>query len=123
VSENKGRWTTYHLNNNYQDNEGTKLDTSPKVDTTKVDTSENKVDSSINKVDSSKERLSKKELDNLIINACVNEHKTLEEIAVEVGKNTKYLKNKIFPRLLKEDKIERLYPTINHPNQAYKAKQ
>jgi hypothetical protein len=41
---------------------------------------------------------------------------------VIVGKDSKYLKNKIFPQLMKEGKLERLYPTLNHPNQAYKAK-
>ena len=35
-----------------------------------------------------------------------------------------YLKNKILPLLLAQERLERLYPTIpNHPNQAYRKKQ
>ncbi len=153
ISENKGRWTTYHLNENFEPQKigifsANKVDTSDvKVDTSdevKVDTSEVKVDTSDGvKVDTSevgfsdlkhnelikktksnqpKTRIKKPELFHLILNSCADEFKTLEEIAIEVGKESKYLKNKVFPELIKENKIERLYPTLNHPNQAYKVK-
>jgi hypothetical protein len=153
ISENKGRWTTYHLNENFEPQKGNisfgnKVDTSDaKVDTSdaKVDTFEVKVDTSSEvKVDTSKAglsdskkkhplertgenqskpRIKKPELYRLILNSCKDEFKTLEEIANDVGKESKYLKNKVFPELIKENKIERLYPTLNHPNQAYKAKE
>jgi len=142
ISENKGRWTTYHLNEQFRqilnpdkmDTSVNKVDTSANmVDTSAnmVDTSANMVDTSVNKVDTSvnnalnqivSKRISRNKLSQAIIESCTDEFKTLEEIAVIVGKDSKYLKNKIFPLMMKEGKLERLYPTLNHPNQAYKAK-
>jgi ATP-dependent DNA helicase RecG len=99
VSENKGRWTTYHLN------EHSPLENIPKVDTSayKVDTSAYKVDTSASKVDTSdleetRKRLPKSALEVKILKACTENYISLEEIAGIVNKNVKYLKNKVIPR-------------------------
>ncbi len=169
ISENKSRWTTYHLNidflvNKYDlekpkvdtsapkvdtsapkvDTSAPKVDTSaPKVDTSapKVDTSAPKVDTSVPKVDTSapkvdtsapkvdtsvlySKKLSIKELKASIIECCQSEYLSLEEIGNRIGRNTDYLKNKIFPELVDTGVLEKLYPDItNHPNQKYRAKQ
>ncbi len=146
LSESKGRWTTYHLNTDFSksnmDTSENKVDTSStdlivsldteavdsKVDTsnTKVDTSEIKVDTSSIKMDTSeavlpKERLKKEELEAIILSVCKDEFISIDEIAKLIHKDVKYLKNKIIPAMVKDGKLDRLYPTINHPNQAYKA--
>ena len=47
----------------------------------------------------------------------------LEEIATAVERNVRYLNNRIIPRMLEEQRLERLYPNVpNHPKQKYKAK-
>lgn len=140
-SENKGRWTTYHLNAQYLNEDqnssiesvnpnvdSPKVDSSVKVDSSKVDSSakvdSSKVDSSA-KVDSSEKssgkKLSRTELYENIRRSCENDFKTIEEIAAEVDRNPVYLKNKIFPAMIDLGLIERLYPNITHPHQAYKA--
>ncbi|MBR5978769.1 MAG: hypothetical protein IK033_07225 [Verrucomicrobia bacterium] len=48
--------------------------------------------------------------------------KTVEEIAVSVGRDKGYIRNKILPQM--ENVLERMYKDIpNHPGQKYKAKQ
>lgn len=118
-SENKGRWTTYHLNHQFlSDNESTEIKVdSSKVDSSKVDSS--KVDSS--KVDSQPKRLSKKDLYQMICSICKDDFKSIDEIAKEINRKTDYLKNKVFPEMLEGGYIERLHPNITHPHQAYKA--
>jgi ATP-dependent DNA helicase RecG len=133
IPVNKGRWTTYHLNTSI----ASKVDTSTsKVDTSanKVDTSANKVDTQQNNVDSfdtridnnkkitPKSRLKKEELESLILEACLEEHVSIVELSKIVNKDIKYLKNKVIPAMIKDGKLERLYPNINHPHQAYKAR-
>lgn len=115
VSENKGRWTTYHLNPDFTDDTVSKVDTS-KVDTSKVDTS--KVDTSQVK----SKKLTRGELYQEIIYVCSEDFKTLEEVSQVLGKSVNYLKNKVFPVMLDLGLLERLHPNINHPHQAYKAK-
>ncbi len=125
ISENKGRWTTYHLNS-----EGSEYFENRKISL--VDTSSNLVDTSVNKVDSStnivdtiksgnKERLKKTDLHLQIMEVCKDEFKSIDVISKTIIKDVKYLKNKIIPELVKSGKLERLYPNINHPNQAYKS--
>jgi hypothetical protein len=119
---------------------GRKVDTSStKVDTSnrKVDTSSNtkintafgrKVDTSFGrKVDTSAInekaviRLSKEELEQLIMRVCKNNYVKLEKIATIVCKSVDYLKNKIVPAMIKDGKLEKRYPyTHNHPEQGYK---
>ena len=147
-SENKGRWTSYHLNVKSElgvDSFTSKVDTSErdvdnsrsKVDTsdTKVDTSTSKVDTSDAKVDTStivadtdkpevinyKKRMSLNELEQSIIEFCAKDYRTLEEIAVAIRRETNYIKNKIIPDMVKQNKLEKKFPhTPNHPGQAYK---
>ena len=142
LSENKSRWTTYHLNttflNDTQNENCSNLDTStvnldssetltPKVDTStpKVDTSTPKVDTSTAKVDTSSDipkRLSNDELYTLILKSCNDNYLSLDDIAQRVNRKTDYLKNKIIPKLISIGRLERLYPhNINHPNQKYKS--
>jgi ATP-dependent DNA helicase RecG len=102
--------------------------------TSKVDTSANKVDTQQNNVDSfdtridnnkkitPKSRLKKEELESLILEACLEEHVSIVELSKIVNKDIKYLKNKVIPAMIKDGKLERLYPNINHPHQAYKAR-
>lgn len=143
LSDSKGRWTTYHLNTNYLDSvsieessiydfadnnvdtSGNNVDTSSK----NVDTSENNRDTSENNVDTSppfekRSYIKKVELENMILSTCNTDFKTLEELAISIAKNPKYVKNSIIPKLIESGKLERLYPKIiNHPHQAYKAKE
>ncbi len=138
-SDNNGRWTIYELNlpkvdssTQKVDSSETKVDSStPKVDSseTKVDSSTTqKVDSSNRKVDSSKtqkvdtpKKLSKEDLELLIMNICRNDYVTMENVAKEINRSFDYLKNKIFPKMIKTGKLKKKFPyTNNHPEQAYK---
>lgn len=173
ISENKSRWTTYHLNTNFENRAESdvveKVDTSqtltPDLDTSEqkassynalknshesstkkakssqtltpnLDTSGQKVESSLTltpnldtlknkakktaKVKSKK--LSKEELHGLIINSCLSEYLTIEQIALAVEKKPSYLQNEVMPYLVNSGKLQRLYPdNPNNPNQAYKA--
>lgn len=48
---------------------------------------------------------------------------SLEDIAAAIHKNARYLNNRIIPRMVSEQLLERLYPdNPRHPNQKYKAK-
>ena len=70
----------------------------------------------------SKKRLSKQQMNELIKAVCI-EWISLEDIALRIGKDYKYLRNHIIPRMLKEKTIEMLYPgTPTHPKQQYKIK-
>ena len=120
-SDNKRRWANYHI-------KGEKVDTSKteKVDTSsqKVDTSKaEKVDTSSQKVDTSNltKRISKGGLEFLIMDICNEKYVKMEVIAEQVGRSLDYLKNKIFPNMVKQGKLEKKYPlNPNHPEQAYK---
>jgi len=66
----------------------------------------------------------KEVMENIILNICKSEYKTLEELAISIDRNPKYVKNNIIPKLIDSGRLERLYPTkINHPHQAYKTKE
>lgn len=133
-SDNNGRWTIYKLK---QKVDTSKVDSSSKwidgeydrdreVDTSKVDTS--KVDTS--KVDTSKvdtsasnraNRLSKNDLERAIMRACLTDYVKMDEVAKTIGKSVDYLKNKIFPKMISDGKLEKRFPyTHNHPEQGYK---
>jgi ATP-dependent DNA helicase RecG len=69
-----------------------------------------------------KPRMKKEDLEQIILNVCKLEHKTLDEIGHLIDKAPKYLKKNIIPALVASGKLERLFPNIpNHPNQAYKS--
>ena len=143
-SDNKRRWANYHIkgekvatsDQKVATSKTKKVDTSdPKVDTSKtkkVDTSKTKkVDTSDPKVDTSKspkvdtsnltKRISKGSLEFLIMDICNEKYVKMEVIAEQVGRSLDYLKNKIFPDMVKQGKLEKKYPlNPNHPEQAYK---
>ena len=100
----------------------------PKLDTSSsnMDTSSSNVDTSISMdtlpLITGKPRMKKEDLEQIILNVCKSEHKTLDEIGHLIDKAPKYLKNNIIPSLVASGKLERLFPNIpNHPNQAYKS--
>lgn len=75
------------------------------------------------KVDTSKvaTRLSKNDLEKLIMQTCSQEYIKMEEVARIIGKSEDYLKNKIFPQMVKDGKLKKRFPyTHNHPAQGYK---
>ena len=128
-SDNNGRWTTYKIKHR-QANFEQKVDSSTEVDTSdeevdnqdkhvaKVDTSAQKVDTSAEKVAT---RLSREELEKLIMKICLDDYIKMEEVARQIGKSVDYLKNKIFPGMIKDGKLVKRYPfTHNHPEQGYK---
>ena len=52
---------------------------------------------------------------------CNEKYVKMEVIAEQVGRSLDYLKNKIFPNMVKQGKLEKKYPlNPNHPEQAYK---
>ena len=69
-----------------------------------------------------KKHLSYDEIANLIC-GIAKDFLGLEDIAYLIGRNVRYLNNKIIPRMIEEQRLERLYPDIpKHPKQKYKAK-
>lgn len=75
-----------------------------------------------NMATSSKKKLSKLQMNKLIKTVCVD-WISLEDIALQIGRDYNYLRKFIIPRMLKEKIIEMLYPgTPNHPKQQYKIK-
>ena len=148
-SDNKRRWANYHIKGEKVATSDQKVATSnQKVATSKtkkvatseqkVDTSEQKVDTSEQKVDTFKtkkvdtsdqkvdtsnltKRISKGGLEFLIMDICNEKYVKMEVIAEQVGRSLDYLKNKIFPNMVKQGKLEKKYPlNPNHPEQAYK---
>lgn len=107
-SDNNGRWTTYKIKQ--------KVDTSSR----KVDTSDRKVDTSNGNIDK-RSRLSKEELEIEIMRICKSNYIKMENVALALGKSVDYLKNKVFPQMIKDGKLEKHFPfTHNHPEQGYK---
>jgi len=71
---------------------------------------------------SKKDNLYRKKMINSILEI-TKDFITLEEIAEKLNKNKRYIKNEIIPKMVKDGKLQRLYPdTPNHPKQKYKAK-
>jgi predicted HTH transcriptional regulator len=74
------------------------------------------------KKNKNKKRLSKQEFEKSLLSICAS-YTSLEELANKLDRNIDYLKNFIIPVLLKDGKLERLYPdTPNHPKQKYRLK-
>ena len=83
-------------------------------DDKKVATSKSNVATSI------KKRMSREELQTLIITIC-NEWISLEDLSVKIERDSTYLRNHVIPLMLASKKLQMLYPgTPNHPNQQYK---
>ncbi|MGM9777115.1 MAG: AAA family ATPase, partial [Prevotella sp.] len=67
-----------------------------------------------------KEWESYKDICKRIVSSTV-EWTSLNEISAKVGRNPKYLRNKIIPRMISEGKLLLKYPdTPKHPNQKYR---
>ncbi len=122
-SDNNGRWTIYKIKRKVDTSSETSdnkciVNNSGKVSDRKVDTSDRKVDTS--GVDM-RPRLNKDELEQQIMQACKDEYMKMEEVANAIGKSVDYLKNKVFPQMIKDGKLEKHFPlTHNHPEQGYK---
>lgn len=137
LSNSKGRWTTYHLNTSFNvgdkdsvvRNNGGAIDIAkditltPNLDTLtpNLDVLTPNLDTSVKTIDSTSKRMSRAEVESKILTICKDHYKSSEEIAKELNRNVNYIKNDFIPKLIKEEKLLRLYPTINHPHQAYKA--
>lgn len=146
LSENKSRWTTYHLNTDYANDVEKESDTNLDTSAVNLDSSEisdyvpdykngKEIQESITltpnldtltpNLDTSNQKcskkLSKEELHKLIIEACKSNYITIEQIALAVNRSQAYLQNEVLPFLVSHGNLERLYPdNPNHPNQAYK---
>ena len=116
LSENKSRWTTYHLNTEYSigiiliddtSNDDTSNDDTSNDDTSNDDTFKLKVMTS---------------LQNKIIEACTIEYISIEEISNKVERSISHLKNRIIPDMVKNGFLIRLHAKINHPEQKYISK-
>lgn len=87
----------------------------------KVATSDEKVATSNEKVATPiPKRMRKEELRNEIIKYC-SEWRTASEIAVHVGRNKQYIRNKILPEMA--GVLQMLFPKENHPGQKYKVRE
>ena len=67
-----------------------------------------------------KKRYSKEEMRSLIVSYC-SEWRTAEEIALTVGRDIVYIRDRVLPQL--SDVIEKMYDIPHHPRQKYRAKQ
>lgn len=117
ISDNKGRWTTYHLNKAYPTKQGSSNEGSSNGGSSNGGSSNE--GSSIE--GSKKKRLTNEELTTLIKEVCSNEYKSLEEIGKEVERTAKHLSERIIPKMIENGELIKQYPD-NHPNQKYKTK-
>ena len=75
-----------------------------------------------NMASSVKHRISRKEMQTIILQNS-KEWITIDELAALIGRNPKYLRNFIIPAMLSSAKMKMMYPdNPNHPKQRYKAK-
>lgn len=145
LSESKSRWTTYHLN--YEDNvdstisnvdsSASNMDSSMGININPAtvgakDTNSKSVDDYNDNMDSSdvisvdtstskQTRFEFEEIASKIIEICLLAYKSVAQIAQELNKSEKYLKNSILPKLISNEKLTKLHAD-NHPNQKYIAK-
>ena len=139
ISENKNRWTTYHLNSEFLNNNiividgtetnldgseanldgsGANLDGSE----TNLDGSEANLDSK-NSVNEIPKKISKERMFEIIQQLCKDTYLSTEDIATRVGRSTEYLKNDIIPKMIENELLVRLYPeNLYHPQQKFKTK-
>ena len=79
-------------------------------------------DSSFKNDDSGKKKKASQKLRDAILAAC-KEYTSVEDIAIKVGKSISHLKNRVLPRMIEDQLLERLYPdALKHPRQKYRAK-
>ena len=67
-----------------------------------------------------RKRYSKNELRDILVSFCT-QWKTAEEIALYVGRNLVYIRDRVLPQM--SDVIEKMYDIPHHPRQRYRAKQ
>lgn len=94
------------------------------MDSTKINLDSSKINlDSKNNLDSNgkQKRVKYNELEKEIIQVCCLEYKSVAQIAVEIKKTEKYLKNDILPKMIASEKLTKMY-SDNHPNQKYIAK-
>ena len=86
-----------------------------------VATSEaNMATSEANMATSIKKKMSREELQVLILSHCMD-WVSLDLLSSRIKRNPKYLRNVVIPVLIASKKLQMLYPgTPNHPNQKYK---
>ena len=65
-------------------------------------------------------RYSKEQIRNKVIEVC-STWITAEEIAIRIGRDTKYVKNFVLPQMA--DALEKMYDIPHHPRQKYRARQ
>ena len=121
VSEGYGRGTRYVLPINGIDilrEEPSNVATSALNVATSKDA--NVATSALNVATSIKKKMSREELQELILQNC-QEWVSLEDLAKLIHRNPIYLRNHVMPILLAANMIQMLYPK-NHPNQLYKVK-
>ena len=125
VADGIGRGTTYHLNterelNSFGDNltsSGANLTSSRANLTSSIETP---TDS--NSAKNIKKKCTQQELFDMIIE-CVDNWKSIEEIAREVNRNSQYLKGTIIHKMVAEGLLQREFSIPNHPAQRYKRTQ
>ena len=66
-----------------------------------------------------RKRYSKEELRDILVSFCT-QWKTAEEIALYVGRNLVYIRDRVLPQM--SDVIEKMYDIPHHPRQKYRAK-
>ena len=124
VSDGIGRGTTYHLNKD--SNLNSSSDNLNSSDSSNLNSSSDNLNSSDgNNIKTTtkriKKRCSQKELFGIIQNS-TETWKSVEEIAIEIGRSTQYLKGEIIPVMMNKGLLEREHAMPNHPAQRYKRK-
>ena len=130
VSDGTGRGTTYHLNkdsnlnssiDNLNSSDGGNLNSSDSNLNSYNDNLNSSDDNNIKTTKRIKKRCSQEELFRIIQNIAET-WKSVEEIAVEIGRSTQYLKGEIIPVMVNKGLLEREHAMPNHPAQRYKRK-
>ena len=122
VSDGTGRGTTYHLNKD--SNLNSSIDNLNSSDSNLNSYNDNLNSSDDNNIKTTKrikKRCSQEELFRIIQNIAET-WKSVEEIAVEIGRSTQYLKGEIIPVMVNKGLLEREHAMPNHPAQRYKRK-
>ena len=126
VSKGKGRGTLYQVNikrpQNVAISEGNVATSKRAYENVAISEGNVATSKRAYVYETAKKHLSYNEIADLICNM-TKDFLFLDEIASSIGRNVRYLNNRIIPRMIEEQRLERLYPDIpNHPKQKYRAK-
>ena len=124
VSDGIGRGTTYHLNkdNNLNSSDGNLNSSDGNLNSSDGNLNSSNDDNlKTNTQKTIKKKYSQKELFGIIQNS-TQTWKSVEEIALEIGRSTQYLKGEIIPVMVNKGLLEREHAMPNHPAQRYKRK-